>query len=156
MEEGRRKCLMDYFEDLEDPRIDRSKRHSLLDIITIAICAVICGAGSWVYVEMFGKSKEEWFRTFLGLPNGIPPHDTPVSTRAGSSATYSPGWTQSSSRSASWTGAREWPTCCLERSWPSTARRYGVPTTPGRAREPFTWSAPGPRPTPPYQVRGRL
>ena len=52
------------------------KRHQLLDIITIAICAVICGADSWVHVEMFGKSKEEWFRTFLELGNGIPSHDT--------------------------------------------------------------------------------
>ena len=67
---------MEYFEALEDPRIDRCKRHQLLDIITIAICAVICGADSWVYVEMFGKSKEEWFRSFLDLPNGIPSHDT--------------------------------------------------------------------------------
>ena len=67
---------MDYFRDLEDPRIERSKRHQLLDIVAIAICAVICGADSWVYVEMFGKSKEEWFRTFLDLPNGIPSHDT--------------------------------------------------------------------------------
>ena len=64
--------LVDYFENLEDPRIERSKRHSLLDIITIAICAVICGADSSVHVAMFGKSKEEWFRTFLDLPNGIP------------------------------------------------------------------------------------
>ena len=48
----------------------------MLDIIAIAVCAVICGADSWVYVEMFGKSKEEWFRSFLGLPNGIPSHDT--------------------------------------------------------------------------------
>ena len=68
--------MMDHFQDLEDPRIDRSKRHGLLDILTIAICAVICGADSWVYVEMFGKSKEEWFRSFLDLPNGIPSHDT--------------------------------------------------------------------------------
>ena len=67
---------MDHFQDLEDPRIECSKRHGLLDILTIAICAVICGADSWVYVEMFGKSKEEWFRSFLGLPNGIPSHDT--------------------------------------------------------------------------------
>ena len=73
-EEGR--GHMEYFEALEDPRIDRCKRHRLLDIITIAICAVICGADSWVYVEMFGKSKEDWFRTFLDLPNGIPSHDT--------------------------------------------------------------------------------
>lgn len=74
--EGRRISLLDYFADLQDPRIDRCKRHSLLDIITIAICAVICGADSWVQVELFGKSKEEWFRTFLELPNGIPSHDT--------------------------------------------------------------------------------
>ena len=44
--------------------------------LTIAICAVICGADTWVHVAMFGKSKEEWFRTFLELPNGIPSHDT--------------------------------------------------------------------------------
>ena len=67
---------MDHFQDLEDPRIERSKRHGLLDILTIAICAVICGADSWVHVEMFGKSKEEWFRSFLDSPNGIPSHDT--------------------------------------------------------------------------------
>ena len=68
--------VMECFGELEDPRIDRCKRHQLLDIITIAICAVICGADSWVYVEMFGKSKEEWFRSFLDLPNGIPSRDT--------------------------------------------------------------------------------
>ena len=76
MGEGKRKGLMDYFEDLEDPRIERSKKHQLLDIITIATCAVICGADNWVHMAMFGKSKEEWFRTFLELPNGIPSHDT--------------------------------------------------------------------------------
>ena len=64
------------FWGLEDPRIDRCKRHQLLDIITIAICAVICGADSWVHVEMFGKSKEDWVGTFLDLPHGIPSHDT--------------------------------------------------------------------------------
>ena len=68
--------VMDHFRDLEDPRIERSKRHQLLDIVAIAICAVICGTDSWVYVELLGKSKEEWFRTFLDLPNGIPSHDT--------------------------------------------------------------------------------
>lgn len=50
---------MDLFQDLEGPRIERSKRHQLLDSITISICAVICGSDSWVYVEMYGKSKEE-------------------------------------------------------------------------------------------------
>ena len=105
MEEGRRRSLVDYFENLEDPRVERSKRHSLLDIITIAICAVICGADTWVYVEMFGKSKEEWFRTFLDLPNGIPSHDTPAFAGAGSSVRFSPGWIHSGSRSVSWNGA---------------------------------------------------
>ena len=71
-----RRWMMECFQDLEDPRIERSKRHQLLDIIAIAICAVICGADSWVYVELFGKSKEEWIRTFLDLPNSIPSHDT--------------------------------------------------------------------------------
>ena len=66
---------MDHFQDLEDPRIGRSKGHQLLDIIAIAICAVICG-GIYGCMWRFGKSKEEWFRTFLGLPNGIPSHDT--------------------------------------------------------------------------------
>ena len=54
---------------LEDPRIDRTKRHKLLDIVTIAHCGTICGADFWVDIELFGKCKEEWFRTFLELPN---------------------------------------------------------------------------------------
>ena len=76
MTKGQGASVMDHFRSLEDPRIERSKRHQLLDIVAIAICAVICGADSWVYVELFGKSKEEWLRSFLDLPNGIPSHDT--------------------------------------------------------------------------------
>lgn len=68
--------LLRAFEKLKDPRMDRTKRHSLSDIIGIAICAVICGADGWTQIEMFGKSREKWFRTFLDLPNGIPSHDT--------------------------------------------------------------------------------
>lgn len=68
--------LRSHFASLPDPRIERAKRHDLLDIVTIAICAVICGADSWVDVELFGRSKEGWLRTFLALPNGIPSHDT--------------------------------------------------------------------------------
>lgn len=64
------------FADLVDPRIERTKRHHLLDIITIALCAVICSAESWVEVEIWGKAKQEWLRTWLELPNGIPSHDT--------------------------------------------------------------------------------
>ena len=65
-----------HFSDLEDPRIDRSKLHELLDIVVIAICAVICGADTWVEAESYGQAKLKWFQTFLELPNGIPSHDT--------------------------------------------------------------------------------
>lgn len=65
-----------HFGDLPDPRIDRTKLHKLFDILVIAICAVICGADTWVEVEAFGQAKETWLRSFLELPNGIPSHDT--------------------------------------------------------------------------------
>jgi predicted transposase YbfD/YdcC len=65
-----------HFADLPDPRIDRCKRHDLLDVVTIALCAVLCGADTWVDVAEFGRSKEGWLRTFLRLPHGIPSHDT--------------------------------------------------------------------------------
>ena len=65
-----------HFAALDDPRMDRTKHHALLDLLVIAVCAVICGADSWVEIEEFGKAKHAWFRTFLDLPNGIPSHDT--------------------------------------------------------------------------------
>ena len=68
--------IHEHFGDLKDPRIDRCKRHQLLDILVIAICAVICGADDWVEVEAFGNAKLAWFKTFLALPHGIPSHDT--------------------------------------------------------------------------------
>jgi predicted DNA-binding protein (UPF0251 family) len=68
--------LLRAFAALEDPRTDRTKKHSLGDILTIAICAVICGADGWVQVAHFGRCKKKWFQRFLDLPNGIPSHDT--------------------------------------------------------------------------------
>ena len=65
-----------HFGDLSDPRIDRTKLHKLLDILVIAICAVIAGADTWEDVAEFGKARMEWLETFLELPNGIPSHDT--------------------------------------------------------------------------------
>jgi len=66
-----------HFKSLPDPRrVTMNLRHKLIDILVIAICAIICGADSWVAVAEFGKAKEQWFRTFLELPNGIPSHDT--------------------------------------------------------------------------------
>lgn len=67
--------LLRHFQDLPDPRAPNVV-HRLTDVLAIAICAVICGAESWVDVEMFGNSKLTWLRTFLTLPGGIPSHDT--------------------------------------------------------------------------------
>jgi predicted transposase YbfD/YdcC len=75
-EESAYGSIGEHFNDLEDPRMERTKHHQLLDIIAIAICGVICGADSWVDLELFGRSKEEWLKRFLSLPNGIPSHDT--------------------------------------------------------------------------------
>ena len=68
--------IADYFSELKDPRIERSKQHKLIDIITITICAVICGADGWADIENFGHCKYKWLKKFLELPNGIPSHDT--------------------------------------------------------------------------------
>jgi predicted transposase YbfD/YdcC len=68
--------LSTHFATLEDPRVERTKLHRLLDILTIALCAVICGADNWVEIEEFGHAKEAWFATFLELEHGIPSHDT--------------------------------------------------------------------------------
>jgi predicted transposase YbfD/YdcC len=76
MEKSPAASIGKHFGELKDPRIDRTKAHLLLDIIVLAICAVICGAETWVEVEAFGKAKHEWFKRFLELPNGIPSHDT--------------------------------------------------------------------------------
>lgn len=72
--EGR--SLVECFSELEDPRIERSKKHSLIDIIVISLSAVIAGARGWLDIERFAKRKENWFQSFLELKNGIPSHDT--------------------------------------------------------------------------------
>jgi predicted transposase YbfD/YdcC len=76
MQEKPQNKIAEHFGSVQDPRIERSKEHKLIDIISIGICAVICGAEGWVDIENFGKSKETWLKTFLELPNGIPSHDT--------------------------------------------------------------------------------
>src|SRR5437868_6889985 len=65
-----------FFENLADPRMERTKRHSYLDIIILAVCATLGNADGWADIERFGKAKLDFFRTFLELPNGIPSHDT--------------------------------------------------------------------------------
>jgi predicted transposase YbfD/YdcC len=68
--------FMKHFIDLPDPRIDRTKKHLLVDVLFIALAAVICGADGFAEMEDFGQARVEWFREYLKLPNGIPSHDT--------------------------------------------------------------------------------
>jgi predicted transposase YbfD/YdcC len=76
MPEPQPATLQAHFAEVTDPRVDRGKLHLLLDILVIAICAVICGADTWVEMEAYGRAKEEWLKRFLPLPHGIPSHDT--------------------------------------------------------------------------------
>ncbi len=68
--------LLEHFQGLEDPRTPNLVEHKLLDILVLTICAVICGADSWVEIAAYGKEKEPWLKGFLELANGIPSHDT--------------------------------------------------------------------------------
>jgi predicted transposase YbfD/YdcC len=68
--------FIDYFADLTDPRQEERCEHKFIDILFIAICAVICGADGFTDMEEFGLAKETWLRQFLELPHGIPSHDT--------------------------------------------------------------------------------
>jgi predicted transposase YbfD/YdcC len=68
--------LLRAFEEVEDPRLERTKLHELSDILVITLCGVICGADEWTEIELFGKAKFDWLKTFLKLPHGIPSHDT--------------------------------------------------------------------------------
>jgi len=68
--------IVAYFASIPDPRMERTRQHSLLDILVLSLCAVISGANSFTEIEGYGRAKEDWLRTFLDLPNGIPSHDT--------------------------------------------------------------------------------
>lgn len=68
--------IFEHFDEMEDPRMDRQKRHSLIDILFIAVSAVICGSTSFVDMYDFGCAKQEWLKQHLELSNGIPSHDT--------------------------------------------------------------------------------
>ncbi|MBA3312243.1 MAG: ISAs1 family transposase, partial [Planctomycetaceae bacterium] len=70
--EGLRRCLA----DLKDPRVEGRCDHPLLDVVAVALLAVMCGAEDWPDVEEFGESRRDWLKTFLELPGGIPSHDT--------------------------------------------------------------------------------
>ena len=64
--------LLDHFQDLPDPWIDRTRRHHSLYVIAITLYTVICGAATSVTVAVFGRAKRDWLATFLALPDSIP------------------------------------------------------------------------------------
>lgn len=68
--------LLQHFSHLKDPRVKRKQLHPLENILTIAICAVICGAENWIEIEDFAYAKEAFFSQIIDLSNGIPSHDT--------------------------------------------------------------------------------
>lgn len=68
--------IVRYFRPLRDPRRKHLRKHLLMDIIVIALCAVLCGANDWQQVATFARRRQAWLATFLALPNGIPSHDT--------------------------------------------------------------------------------
>lgn len=68
--------LIECFQDIEDPRIDRTREHKLIDILVIGLCTMITVGENFTDMEDFGKAKHDWLKTFLKLPNGIPSHDT--------------------------------------------------------------------------------
>lgn len=65
-----------FFQSVPDFRLNRRKRHKLVDILAISVCAVVCGANDFEEIAMYGQQKLAFLRTFLELPNGIPSHDT--------------------------------------------------------------------------------
>ncbi len=69
-------AIQTHFATLPDFRLHRTRLHDLMDILVIAICAVISGAEGWVDIAKYGRAKKDWLKTFLKLPHGIPSHDT--------------------------------------------------------------------------------
>ena len=76
MEKQATESIANHFRGLNDPRTGNAKQHIFLEILIIAICAVICGADGWSDIELYGRNKKGWLKTFLELPKGIPSHDT--------------------------------------------------------------------------------
>ncbi len=69
------RSIVKHFELLPDPRHTRNRRHSLVDVITVAVCGVIVGCSGPSAIERWAKAKKEWLKELLALPNGIPSRD---------------------------------------------------------------------------------
>ena len=76
LQQGAMDTPLKYFAELTDPRVERNREHLLEEILLIAIAAVLSGAESWNDIADYGEDKQEWLKTFLSLPSGIPSHDT--------------------------------------------------------------------------------
>ncbi|WDP87752.1 MAG: transposase family protein [Desulfobacter sp.] len=70
-----KKSLETFFDNIQDPR-HHNKLHNLINVVIIAICAVVAGADTYEQIENFGKKRKRWLSKFLSLPHGIPSHDT--------------------------------------------------------------------------------
>ena len=68
--------LIEHFSKLEDPRVERNKKHELMDVIVLCVCAVVSGAEGWSDIEEFGRAKLDWLRRYVPLANGVPVDDT--------------------------------------------------------------------------------
>jgi len=68
--------LIEHFSKLEDPRVDRNKKHELIDVVVLCVCAVLSGSEGWSDIEEFGRTKLDWLRRYVPLANGIPVDDT--------------------------------------------------------------------------------
>ena len=68
--------LIEHFSKLEDPRVERNKKHELIDVVVLCVCAVVSGANGWSDIEEFGHAKLEWLRRYVPLANGVPVDDT--------------------------------------------------------------------------------
>ncbi len=68
--------ILHHFDALEDPRVQRTRKHLLLDMVAISLCGVLCGANDWTAIVLWGRANHDWLKTFLALPGGIPAHDT--------------------------------------------------------------------------------
>jgi len=75
-EQELRASIVEYFVTVPDPRVERTRLHPLVSVLVLSLCAVVCGADSFVAIEHFGRAKEAWLKTFLDFPHGIPSHDT--------------------------------------------------------------------------------
>ena len=83
--------LIEHFSKLEDPRVDRNKKHELIDVIVLCVCAVVSGAEGWSDIEEFGRTKLEWLRRYVPLANGIPVDDTICANHLGVVGTWISG-----------------------------------------------------------------